>query len=142
MPREVHLLYTSRVASRHDKSSIFGLETLLEIGRARQGQFYLYLFLGGHPSRALMEEALPRRRFEPRHILESDVFDVFRSRGSHTSTVCFVCGPPMTTDHFVDLLRGQFGLSENQVFSEKLPANNSTTAELYNENTTSRYLSQ
>ena len=142
MPREVHLLYTSRVASRHDKSSVFGLETLLDIGSTRLSQFYLYLFLGGHPSRVLMEEALPRQRFEPRQMLDNDVFDVFQSRGLDASTVCYVCGPPITTDHFIDLIRGPVGNSENQVFSEKLTANNLTTAELYDESTSIRYLSQ
>lgn len=35
------------------------------------------------------------------------------------STVCYICGPPRTTDQFVEYLKGREGMDEKRVLCEK-----------------------
>jgi hypothetical protein len=119
MPEEVHFLYTSRVKGGYNVSNVLALERLLEISNARQGQFHLYIFFSGHPSRVLMEEAVPRCRFEPRRVLDSDVLGAFSNVELKASTLCYICGPHQMTDHFVELVRGQVSLEIDQVLYQK-----------------------
>jgi hypothetical protein len=121
MPEEVHFLFGYRVNGNYDVSNVLGLGKLLEISDARPGQFHLYLFLCGHPSRALMETAIPRRRFEPRQVLDSDVIGAFGNEQSKESSVCYISAPQLMTDHFEELVRIQVGLENGQVRVNSTP---------------------
>ncbi|KAH8887196.1 hypothetical protein GQ53DRAFT_615988, partial [Thozetella sp. PMI_491] len=98
MPQEVHFLYTSRTKGYYTISNVLALESLLKIRKARPGQFHLYLFCSGHPSRSLMEDAVPRERFEPRRVLERDLLKIFGNEEVKLSTICYICGPPQMTE--------------------------------------------
>lgn len=120
MPAVVHFLYVTRVRSTYTTRNVLFLGDLLHIATARPNQFKLHLFFSGHPSRVLMEEALPRERFEPRRLLDGDVLGLLGDDiNERKKTVCYICGPPLLTDHLVGLLKEQEGISEERVMCEK-----------------------
>lgn len=121
MPEQVHFLFGCRVNGNYDVSNVLGLAKLLEISAGRPGQFHLYLFFCGHPSRALMETAVPRRRFEPRQVLDSDVIGAFGDAQSKESSVCYISAPQGMADHVEQLIRGLVGLEDGQVRVNSMP---------------------
>lgn len=117
MPKEVRFLYSTKVRSAHDVSNVLCLPALLRLCSLRRGQFHLSTFLGGHPSRALMEAAEPRDRFEPRLLLDGDVIGAF-AKAEPNSTVCYACGPSEMTDHIASLAQNSVGLDRANILSE------------------------
>jgi hypothetical protein len=122
MRHMVHFLYTSKVNGNYDVSNVLGLQRLLNFSTQYPGEFHLHLFFSGHPGRILMEGAVPRHRFEPRIVLDSDVIDALSSMDSAGRTLCYVSGPPEMTDHFAPLLREEVGPQNTYVLSEKWAA--------------------
>lgn len=132
LPEEVHFLLTTHVKSTQTIADISGLETLLAICAAWPGVIHLSLFFSGHPSRALMDTAVPRERFEPRRMLRGDVLDMFplRTLDAETqaaTTVYYICGPPQMTEYFVGLVCAQDTVQADQVYYEKCESDDSDT---------------
>jgi hypothetical protein len=118
----IHFLYTSKVNGNYDVSNILGLRRLLDLSTRYPGEFNLHLFFSGHPGRVLMEGAVPRHRFEPRIVLDSDMKDALSSMEPAGRILCYVSGPPEMTDHFAPLLREEVGTENTYVLSEKWAA--------------------
>jgi hypothetical protein len=121
MPEEVHFLLSCSVDGNYEVSNVLGLGKLLEVSDARPGQFHLYLFFGGHPSRTLMETAVPRHRFEPRRVLDSDVIGALGIVQRKESSVCYISAPQRMADHFEQLVRVQVGMESGQVRVNSTP---------------------
>lgn len=122
MPRKFHFLYTTRVTSDYNISNVLGLQQLLDLSSQYPDEFNLHLFFTGHPGRVLIDGAMPRHRFEPRILLDSDVKDALRDMDSAGRTLCYVSGPPKMTELFGPLLRGQVGPENTHVLSENWAA--------------------
>lgn len=120
IPEEVHLLYTTTVRSSYNVEHVSALGRLLKISDECAGKFHIHLFFGGHPSRMLMEGAVPRQRFEPRMLIDDDVQDVFVNRELDLSTACYICGPSQAAVHLVELVRDRVGLESGRIFFEML----------------------
>ncbi|KAJ9618113.1 hypothetical protein H2203_009294, partial [Taxawa tesnikishii (nom. ined.)] len=123
LPEEVHFLFTAHVTSTQTVAHILGLGRLLAIRTACPDVIHLSLFFSGHPSRALMDMAVPRERFEPRRMLRGDVLDAFAIRNAdaaiQSAAVCYICGPPQMTQYFMDVVREQVGTQADPVLYEK-----------------------
>lgn len=127
-PKEIHFIYGTKSDSDLDRQKILFLPRLMDlVGMAEDSNVTLSLFVTGSGSEGVIEHGqLPNRTFG-RRIAEEDVVkaidgykaqpaDVERSRAR---TVSYVCGPPRMTDHFVELLKKQPGMSEDRVLCEK-----------------------
>ena len=112
-------MYASRAKGYYNVLHVLGLERLISISKAHEGKFHLYLFFSGHPSRTLMEAAVPRQRFEPRVAIDADVLDIFRNFESKDTTICYIAGPPNMTSHFLKLLQQRLGMDASAVLYEE-----------------------
>lgn len=127
-PKEVHFLYTTKSDSELDPQKILFLPRLMDqVAMAEDQNVTLSLFVTGTDSEGVIEHGkLPNRTFG-RRITEEDAvraIDGFRSQPadvntSRARTLSYVCGPPPFTDHFVELLKKQPGMSDDRVLCEK-----------------------
>lgn len=120
MPAEVHFIYATRVESNFSVENVLSLAKLLEIRKARPGQFSLRLFFSGHPNDALCKACDVAAYVENRRVIDEDVVSTLgEQNATRSQTVSFVCGPPAMTDHLVMLLKSQDSINPGQVYCEK-----------------------
>jgi NAD(P)H-flavin reductase len=111
---KITFLYTTKVSSSspYESESILFLSRLEQIRASSDGNMDLQVFITGRQS-GNEEIRLPKtlnRRIEERNLLAA----VGRENGA---TVCFVCGPPVMTDDFVEYFGKVVG--QDKVFCEK-----------------------
>ena len=131
----VHLLYSSKVPSSGDESSILffsKLDTMFDASRAAKWQ--LQFFLTGlqksttvpevphdatwSPERSLRKLA-KYQRVHYRRMRHTEALHALGPVEERDSTMAYVCGPRDMTDEVVDLLRGAEGMTEERVRCEK-----------------------
>lgn len=127
-PREIHFLYATKSDPELDPQKILFLPRLMDIvGMAEDSNVTLSLFVTGtHSERVIEHGRLPNRTFG-RRIAEEDVVRALNGyegqpsdvQGSRQGTLSYVCGPPHMTDHFVEILKNQPGMSHERVLCEK-----------------------
>jgi len=131
-PKEIHFLYgTKTPTSDMDPQSMLFLTRLIDLVAAAADpvNVTLSLFLtntGYEDGERIEHGKLPNRTYAKR-IGKGDLvgaLDGWRGKGAQggagrEDTVCYVCGPQRMTDEFVEVLRGQEGMSEERVLCEK-----------------------
>ena len=94
------------------------------IAAAADTNVTLRLFLTGTGETGSIEHGkLPNQTFA-RRITTTDLEDAVdgyqhSGQNSRSRTVCYVCGPPVMTDGFVDFLMQQTGMAKERVLCEK-----------------------
>jgi NAD(P)H-flavin reductase len=84
----------------------------------------LRLFLTGIGETGSIEHGkFPNRTFA-RRITTTDLVDAIdgyqhSSQTTRSNTLCYICGPPVMTDGFVDFLTQQAGMTKERVLCEK-----------------------
>lgn len=127
-PREIHFLYATKSDPKIDPQRILFLPRLMDlVAMSADANITLSLFVTGTDSDGVIEHGkLPNRTFG-RRIGEQDVvkaIDGYRNGpldvdATRARTLSYVCGPPQMTDHFVECLKKQKGMSEDRVLCEK-----------------------
>lgn len=127
-PSEIHFLYATKSDPELDPQRILFLPRLLDlVTMAADSNVTLSLFITGTGSEGAIERGKLPNRTVGRRITEADVLraiDGYKqgsadSKRNRERTLCYVCGPPQMTDHFVEVLRLQSGMSDDRVFCEK-----------------------
>ena len=124
MSDEVFFYYGVRVTEQYQIKNVLSLPRLLAIADARP-QFHLSLFLSGGPSRSFLSELQSRccsvqvRRLEEKDVAQAVSSSESDSRSGDNGMVCYVCGPPKMTDHFVEYLKQHPKVLKERVFCEK-----------------------
>lgn len=121
-PVTIHLLYSTRAPTPcKSRDNVLFLSRILDLQKhassASKSKLDLQLFVTGESVIAgtgvLPDESIYRR------MSDEDVLAAIGNPAKRASTVCYVCGPPVLTDHCVDLLRRQESMEPDRVLCEK-----------------------
>lgn len=128
----VHLLYSCRVPSSGDQTSILFLPRLHSIFKSSSAigwRLHLYLTTLNIPvasdtpahvsSSERPEQQITNQEVHHRRMKHKDALNALGPVGDRGGTMAYVCGPRDMTDEMVELLRGAEGMTEDRVRCEK-----------------------
>ena len=127
-PREIHFLYGTKADADSDPQRVLFLSRLMDLITAfNDPNVTLSLFLtsigdGGRIEHGKYPICTFARRIAEEHLiraLDGHQGEIGGAEPARGGTVCYVCGPAVMTDSFVNFLAGQPGMAEERVLCEK-----------------------